>query len=113
VDPERIWGDLAARFAALGASLPPDALLVDDDDLDYVARPGEVLAPRSALLPKSETGKWTGYFAPGRSWVHCNLLRSADGGTVVSLRHGGVPAVLGKPTPVNISVEPAPLTILD
>jgi hypothetical protein len=88
------------------------------DDLEVVYDPPRhISVTRSALFTRADGVRWAPFLEGSHDWVHANLLTTAEGERVISLRHGSPTQARerqGAPDfSVNVSMEPTPLTILD
>lgn len=97
------------------AELDVSALrFVDDAEVAYDP-PRRVAAPRSALFTDADDQRWRPFLEGSHAWVHANLLTTATGERVVSIRKGQPTRAReteGSPRfAVNVSIEPTTLTI--
>jgi hypothetical protein len=88
-------------------------LFVPDEALVYNLG-GPIAVPRSAAFTIGDTDAWGRFIAGDLGWLHANLLLTAAGDPVISLRRG--PDVAKKsaapdelPFSINVSKEASPL----
>jgi hypothetical protein len=88
------------------------------DDLEVAYDPPRhISVRRSALFTSADAMRWAPFLEGSHDWVHANLLTTAEGERVISLRHGSPTRARERQDApdfsVNVSMEPTPLTILD
>ncbi len=110
----------AEAFAIMKERLKPWAtiderqvLFVPDDSLDY--RLGQsVIGRRDTAFGLTDSERWASYLDGDHSWLHANLLFTAEKTPIISLRRGPNVTKEGKwegalPISINVSMERARL----